>query len=751
MTKYDFTNYYKQAYLQEKKNNIQLAAQAASQEQTVIELRQKYERIAGNPVMRLFHVVKRVPSKLKEGKKTKISDTVCNAETVSVKQYEKEVLFQRNPYALWMSEHEKPIQAEGSVSVVEVSDSHEKSSQTAVVYMEDCGASFDITALKKPYVLFVSKEGRYSSRTVKVIEEYFEKHGETNLLYSAEDTMYTNAKGERIRENPWFKPVYSPETLLSFFYFGNLFAVRTDKLSSLAWKKSANWKENIYDFVLKVEEVGGIGNAEKIAMLDEVLFHREADKEKTGVCEAKEERSDEIVIQGLWGYEKEFEEVKLDALKRRGLSGRLEETNVPRVYSVCIEEKDKISIVILSKDNQVVLEQCIRSIREKTDYENYEIIVVDNGSYEDNRLKVDELSRTYDFTYICEPMDFNFSAMCNMGAKAATGKYLLLLNDDMEIIESGYLRKMAGQASVQGVGAVGAKLWYPNSLSIQHVGITNLAVGPAHKLVTAEDCKRYYDGRNYFTFNFLAVTGACLMIKKEIYEQVGGMDESMPIAYNDVEFCFRLHKKGYRNVLRNDCILFHHESLSRGLDEEDMGKAQRLLEERKRLYQKYPYYAGMDVYYSPWLIQDSPEYRCGGGVVQAEMVKPPLEENKGKRGKALKENVLVANIDSVRVTDNRAEICGWSVLLGADNCHYKRRLLLENVDTKKVYSAEILSYLREDVLQVYPGEIRAELSGLKAGFSVKAIPNGTYRIGVLYEDMLSNKAYNRMLDKYMEA
>lgn len=736
MTEYDYTNYYKKAYLQEKRKNIQIVTDAAAKEQEVICLRQKYERIVNNPVMKVFLREKKEPEKLKEGRDARIQDMVCREDSVSVKQYKKELQFQKNPYAFWISEQECSIQQDGE----------KRGKLVETVWLEDCREDFQLRKVKKPYILFVSKKGICNPQAAAVIEEYFETHEDTDIVYAGEDTSEKGKKGEENRKKPWFKPAYSPETLLSFFYFGNIFAVRVESFKGLPWRKSDSWKENIYDFVLKAEESLWKNKRESIVSLDRILFHRteETDEDKETVV------IDENGISGLWGYEKEYTGIKLAALKRRGLTGYAEETNVPGIYSICVDTDEKVSIVILSKDNPVVLEQCIRSIREKTDYNNYEIIVVDNGSYEDNRLKVEALSRTYHFLYLCEPMEFNFSAMCNLGAKQATGKYLLLLNDDIEIIERGYLKRLAGQAAVPGVGAVGAKLWYPDSIRIQHAGITNLSIGPAHKLVSFEDDRMYYDGRNYFNFNYLAVTGACLMVRKELYEEMGGLDETMPVAYNDVEFCFRLRKAGYRNVLRNDCILLHHESLSRGLDEESELKTLRLREERKRLYQKYPSFAGVDEYYSSWLTQDSPEYVFGRKGHESETSKTVTEYSGGNRGKLLTEAGLRANPEQVRVADGKAQVRGWSILVGADNCHYKRSLLLEGTENKRIYSSELSSCYREDVEAAFPEELRIGLAGFCASFPIKILESGTYKLGIQYEDMLSEKRYYRMLETYVE-
>lgn len=776
LEKYDFTDYYKQAYQKEKHRNIQLASEAASKEQSVLELRQKYERIAGNPVVRLFNKVESFPKNIKEGKGALPKDTVCGENSVSVRQYEKNLFFQKNPYQYWINEHEGAVRTDRTADTIrenmmEKYSVMENESKTEVVFMEECREAFSVEITEKPYLLFVSKEGRIGAETLRLVDNCFDKNPKVSMLYGCEDCIIKTSEGEERREKPWFKPVYSPETLLSFFYFGNVFAVRKERFAGIKWLGENSFRENIYDFVLKAEESLGESAKEGIVLLEEVLFHKSESAVSSGMT------TDNTITDDIWGYEQEYEKIKLEALRRRGYQGYLEESNVPGVYNVCYETKGKVSVIILSKDHPDLLEACIKSIREKTDYPDYEIIVVDNGSYETNRIKSEELGRKYDFKFICEPMDFNFSAMCNLGAKAANGEYLLLLNDDIEVIEGSYMKRMAGQASVSGIGAVGAKLWYPDGITIQHAGITNLAIGPAHKLAGALDDRRYYDGRNLFGFNYLAVTAACMMVRKELYEKIGGMDETMPVAYNDVAFCFKLHKEGYRNVLRGDAVLLHHESFSRGLDEKDKEKAERLLEERKNLYRKYPEYEGYDPYYSPWLVQNAPEYRFGSSFeYQRDEVKKPLAEWGLK--KDIKESRFPVSIDEVCILKETEEmpaesmtmaknsgvmkITGWSVLENADNCHYKRSLILEEAEGKKQYITEIMPYLREDVAQLYQekaimshkkgsdGEKRIELAGLVARFELKSLKRGSYKLGILYEDMLSDKMYYRMTDRRIE-
>ena len=226
-----------------------------------------------------------------------------------------------------------------------------------------------------------------------------------------------------------------------------------------------------------------------------------------------------------------------------------------------------------------------------------------------------------------------------------------------------------------------------------------------------------------------------------------------------------------------DAVLLHHESFSRGLDEKDKEKAERLLEERKNLYRKYPEYEGCDPYYSPWLVQNAPEYRFGSSFeYQRDEVKKPLTEWGLK--KDIKESRFSVSIDEVCILKEAEEmpaesmimaknsgvmkITGWSVLENADNCHYKRSLILEEAEGKKRYITEIMPYLREDVAQLYQekaimshkkgsdGEKRIELAGLVARFELKSLKRGSYKLGILYEDMLSDKMYYRMTDRRIE-
>ena len=247
------------------------------------------------------------------------------------------------------------------------------------------------------------------------------------------------------------------------------------------------------------------------------------------------------------------------------------------------EAKGKVSIIIPSKDNYDVLKRCIHSIRDKSTYKNYEIIIADNGSGAYTQEKYAAIADKY----VYRKMDFNFSCMCNTGAEKAEGDALLFLNDDTEVISHDWLEKMLSLALLKNAGAIGAKLYYPQSRVIQHCGIINISNGPVHAFIGQEDNDLYF-GRSRYNYNCIAVTGACLCIDKNKFL---GFDENFSIAYNDVDMCFSLYEKGLYNIVCNDALLYHHESLSRGND---------LIDKNNR---KHMELLGRDPFYSRRLTQ----------------------------------------------------------------------------------------------------------------------------------------------------
>lgn len=703
-------------------------------------------------------------------------------------------------------------------------------------------------------------------KAVLYIENWFSAHPKTKLFYGAEDHRCvcdsgmnrgdedggkeSVGKAEK-RYFPWFKPCWSTDTLLGFFYFGSYFAV------DLAWAKKvrlsgyADAKQNLYDFAFRLlkpyftlqkedklnidrkmqdnpafSERGnddlprddtfcknGISAAENIintfslrggddaenvlssegvlasdiVCADLILYHRSGGADARIIPDMEYFLHIGEVNRNLnpefWGYERAYMAIKQEFLdnicyarKEGENEGDLKyhafcyQTLYPEVWSVIPEIDAKIertagilvSVVIPSKDHPELLKKCIGSFLERTFLSEMqrvvEFIVVDNGSKEENRQTIQAFLESVEVEchYIYRPMPFNFSAMCNIGAAQAKGEYILLLNDDMEIIEENWLRILLGQALLPGTGAVGAKLWYPEEERIQHAGITNMHIGPSHKLVTFPDDRIYYYGHNVVTYDMIAVTAACLLVKRSIYREVGGLDEDMAVAYNDVDFCFKTSEAGYRNVVRNDAVLLHHESASRGLDELSSEKWTRLLQEKEKLYKKHPLFYKRDPYYSEQLADDAPDYRIGYQYPYERRLltaEPVRQEGKGKLQKVLSGMVMLTvertggqhkiHLDEPDILETE----GWCYMLDQDNCLFERCLILESEQGDFYYQVPVRERLRPDVEAILPRQKNIELSGFTCRILKESIVAGDYGVGMLYRNVLNGRLFYRRSDK----
>ncbi|MBD5451325.1 MAG: glycosyltransferase family 2 protein [Lachnospiraceae bacterium] len=277
-----------------------------------------------------------------------------------------------------------------------------------------------------------------------------------------------------------------------------------------------------------------------------------------------------------------------------------------------IAREDKISILIPNKDHVDDLRRCIASIKERSTYENYEIIVIENNSTEKATFDYYQtLENEEKITVVTYKGDFNYSRINNFGAGFAKGEYLLLLNNDTQVISMNWLEAMLMYAQRPDVGAVGAKLYYGDR-TIQHAGVV-VGLG-AHRTAGHTHYKINYDnlgymGRLCYAQNVSAVTGACLMVKKSIYDALGGLDEEFKVALNDVDFCLRVREKGYLNVFTPFAELYHFESASRGIDVVDEAKAKRYEEESARFREKWKAFLEKgDPYYNPNFSLDHSDY-----------------------------------------------------------------------------------------------------------------------------------------------
>lgn len=287
----------------------------------------------------------------------------------------------------------------------------------------------------------------------------------------------------------------------------------------------------------------------------------------------------------------------------------------------------KISIVIANKDHAEDLRRCVESIRGRSTWENYEIVIVENNSatqeieeyytrllgHEYKRAAVSgDVQKSGDgkITIVTYVGSFNYSAVNNMGAACADGDYILLLNNDTEVITANWMEELLMYAQREDVGAVGAKLYYADK-TIQHAGVViglgaHRTAGHTHYRVPVQNLG--YMGRLCYTQNVTAVTGACLLVKKSLYQELGGLDEGFAVSLNDVDFCLRLRERGLLNVFTPFAELYHYESVSRGLDDEGE-KAERYNRESEKFRAKWKeaLEAG-DPYYNPNFSLDRSDY-----------------------------------------------------------------------------------------------------------------------------------------------
>ena len=278
-----------------------------------------------------------------------------------------------------------------------------------------------------------------------------------------------------------------------------------------------------------------------------------------------------------------------DHLAATGRSGRVEEGIFPGTCHVqweLPEPEPLVSILIPNKDHVDDLEKCLFSLYSKTRYEAFEVIVIENNSTDPaTKAYYEKLPDRYaNCRVVAYSGGFNFSRINNFGRKFANGKFLLLLNNDIEIISGNWLTQMVAEASQPGVAACGAMLYYPDD-TIQHAGIiTGLGgyAGHSHKYKKAGGSG--YMFRAATVQDLSAVTGACLLVKTSVWDEMGGLDEAFAVAFNDVDFCLRVREAGYRIVWTPYAQLTHYESKSRGGDEKDPVKARRFASEQQRLY-----------------------------------------------------------------------------------------------------------------------------------------------------------------------
>ena len=414
-----------------------------------------------------------------------------------------------------------------------------------------------------------------------------------DLIYSDEDKEDEDGH----RSDPHFKPDYSPDLLLSTNYISHFGVYRKSIVDEIGGFRVGYEGSQDYDLVLRFVEKT---TPERIHHIPKVLYYWRTLETSTASSGGAKSYASDAGLKALQS-----------AMERREILADVVSAGPNGIYCVhyAIEHPELVSIIIPTKNGYDNIDRCVNSIIKNTDYQNYEILIADNGStnprmWDLYRQFEEQLGDRFHVEEIDIP--FNFSRINNLAAKKAKGKYLLFLNDDTEVISPSWITRMVSFAQLNRVGVVGAKLYYPTE-TIQHAVIV-LGLGGAAGHIQVGFPRTYlgYFGRLIENVNYYAVTAACCMITAEDFAAVHGFDEDLAVAYNDVDLCIRVHDQLHRdNVWAHEVELYHYESVTRGYDVKSQKKRERLEREAKQFHNKYPKIVDNDPYYNPNLSRTS--------------------------------------------------------------------------------------------------------------------------------------------------
>jgi GT2 family glycosyltransferase len=416
-------------------------------------------------------------------------------------------------------------------------------------------------------------------------------YSDCDIIYCDEDIL----RPDGAYTAPFFKPCYSPAQLEARNYFGNLLCIRKSLVDEVGGIYPGYDCAQMYDLTLRASE-----KARKIEHVARVLYHNrvtagdEATDAQFDVDRASDVAQTDDEVRALQAH-----------LNRLGVKAVVRQGALPHAYTLDYRDMfasgdaPRVSVVIPSKDASGMLKDCVDSIYALGGYSNLEVIAVENNSVEPDTFAMYKyLESTYG-TFKVVTWDkgegFNFSSIVNYGVEVARGELVLLLNNDTKAITKGWIAQLVGDVLREGVGAVGVKLYYADD-TVQHAGVVVANECAAHiNLSLPRDCEGYF-GSALVAQNFSAVTAACVMVRRDAYEQVGGFDKTLAVAFNDVDFCLSLRAAGYEVVFDPSVELYHFESVSRGYEDTEE-KAQRFAREVDYLSDKWrSFYKAGDPY-----------------------------------------------------------------------------------------------------------------------------------------------------------
>ena len=412
------------------------------------------------------------------------------------------------------------------------------------------------------------------------------QHPQAGLIYSDEDKVTEDNE----RQAPYFKCQFNYELFLSQNMISHFGVYRRSVLEEIGGFRVGYEGAQDWDLALRVIEKVG---PENIVHVPRVLYHWRIFPGSTALALEEKDYALKAQIESITSHLQRIGKPDTQVYPAPGIPGLL------RIKHRLPDPLPLVSIVIPTRDRVELLSMCVNSILEKTAYPNYQIVVVDNGSTDEKALAyLDSIAKDERVKVIRADIPFNYSALNNLGVAQTDGEYLVLMNNDIEITQTDWLEEMLAFACQPDIGCVGAQLWYPNN-TLQHGGVV-LGIGGvashAHKGIPRGNFG--YFGRASAHQMFSAVTAACLMIRKSTYQAVDGFDETLKVAYNDVDFCLKVRAQGLRNLYNPFASFIHHESASRGSDQEGSNQ-QRLAAEAAIMKQRWGALIADDPAYSP--------------------------------------------------------------------------------------------------------------------------------------------------------
>lgn len=420
-------------------------------------------------------------------------------------------------------------------------------------------ALFDHDDLLEPDALF------------EIAEAAVKSQGNADVLYTDEDKVAADLS-EYFQ--PHFKPDFSPDLLRSNNYICHLFVVKRLLAVSVGGQRKEFDGAQDYDFILRCCE-----QAKSIVHIPKILYHWRVHKASTADNPASKRYAFEAGKRAIEAH-----------LKRMKVTGTVSATKDLGFYRVKykVQGNPFISIVIPNKDNVGILKRCIDSIQSKSTYRNYEVIIVENNSKEpDTFAYYKSIDGKDGISVIYWEEEFNYSRINNYGIMHAKGDYIVCLNNDISVITPDWMEELLGNCQRKEVGITGARLYFPDN-TIQHAGIVVGMGGSAGSMFVGMSRNRTgYMHKAAIQQNLSAMTAACFMVKRQAFEQAGGFDEKLAVAFNDVDFCLRVRQAGYLVVYNPDAQMYHDESKTRGY-EDTPEKQARFQKEKDYLRSRWP-------------------------------------------------------------------------------------------------------------------------------------------------------------------